>query len=300
MGLSKRATIALAGSTAAVVTVAGVWLVFGGGTTLTSGQAQPQLSVSVTTSVPATTLTTTEVAPTTDAPTTTIGTTKAKPRVVAPVAPPVAAMPAPVKPPANIPVPPPPHVAPPPGCTATHTGNPASHANVQSALDAAAGTNYWTGVANPPLVNQNPNGSTSPTLGPPAVITVPTALMEAIAWQESGWQSDIQSCDGGNGTMQLQSATASWMNQRFGTPYVYTTLSGNAAIGAEYIEWLIGYFGENSFNYHYDITDPDMLAAVLDAYNSGAGSVQFAGGHTVVSHYAATVTALMTQQPWNG
>ena len=303
MGLSKRATIALGSSTAAVVVVAGVWLVFGGGgTTLTSGQAQPELSITDTTSVPTTTPKTTEAVPTTTAaPTTTVVTTKAKPRVVAPVVPPPAAMPAPVKPPVSIPVPPPPHVAPPPGCTATHSGNPASHANVQSALDAAAGTNYWTGVQNPPLVNQDPSPTNpSPSLGPPAVITVPTALMEAIAWQESGWQSDIQSCDGGNGTMQLQSATATWMNQRFGSSYDYKTLSGNAAIGAEYIEWLIGYFGENSFNYHYDITNPDMLAAVLDAYNSGAASVQFPGGHTVVSHYAATVEALMTQQPWNG
>jgi soluble lytic murein transglycosylase-like protein len=132
----------------------------------------------------------------------------------------------------------------------------------------------------------------------PAVITVPAALMEAVAWQESGWQSDIASCDGGNGVMQIQQATASWMNKRFGTSYDYTTLSGNVAIGAEYLEWLIAYFGENSFGHHYDITDPDLLAAVAGAYNAGPNAVQFANGHTVVSSYAANVMALMRQQPW--
>jgi soluble lytic murein transglycosylase-like protein len=127
---------------------------------------------------------------------------------------------------------------------------------------------------------------------------VPTALIEAVAWQESGWQSDIQSCDGGHGVMQIQDATATWMNHRFGTSYDYTTLSGNAAIGAEYLEWLIAYFGENSFGHHYDITDPDLLAAVAGAYNAGPNAVQFANGHTVVSSYAANVMALMHQQPW--
>ncbi|HEX4723812.1 MAG TPA: transglycosylase SLT domain-containing protein [Pseudonocardiaceae bacterium] len=307
MVLSKRATIAVACGTAAVVTVAGVWLVFGMGpnndnTTLASGDQSLSNSTTTASTAVTTELTTTEVPTTTTvAPTTTRTTTTTKAKAKAP---PAHAMPAPVKPPANIPLPPPPHVTPPPGCTATHTGNPASHADVKSALVGAAGTNYWVGVQNPPLVNENPpstDGSPdpNPVLGPPAVITVPTTLMEAIAWQESGWDSDIKSCDGGNGTMQIQAATATWMNQRYGTNYDVSTLSGNAAIGGEYIEWLIGYFGENSFDHHYDVTDQDMITAVIDAYNAGPGNVQFANGHTVVSHYAATVAALMSQQPWN-
>ena len=59
--------------------------------------------------------------------------------------------------------------------------------------------------------------------------------------------------------MQIMSATASWMNQRFGTSYDYKTLSGNAEIGSEYLEWLVGYFGENYFGYNYDLSDPDLL-----------------------------------------
>jgi hypothetical protein len=302
MALSKRATIGLASGTAALVVVAGVWLVFGNGGAPKDTAGQALSFTTSETSVRVTTTPTTTLAPTTTVAPTTVATTT-RPKTKAPVAP-VKAMPAPVKPPANVPVPPPPHVAPPPGCTPTKTGTAAAHADVQTALQTAAGTDYWAGVATPPLVNTNPppaDGSpdTSPAFGPRAVITVPATMMEAIAWQESGWQSNIVSCDGGHGTMQLMSATATWINQRFGSSHDYTTLSGNAALGAQYLEWLIGYFGENSFDHHYDITDQDMIVAVLDAYNAGAGSVQFAGGHTVVSHYAATVEALMSQQPWN-
>jgi soluble lytic murein transglycosylase-like protein len=301
MALSRRATIALATGTAALVTVAGVWLVFGNSPSNTTGQALSEVTSQTTTAVTTTTPTTTAAQTTTVAPITVATTTH--PKTNAPAAP-VKAMPAPVKPPANVPVPPPPHAAPTPGCTPTKTGTAAAHADVQAALQSAAATQYWIGVANPPLVNQNPppaDGSPdpSPALGPRAVITVPPALMAAIAWQESGWQSNIASCDGGNGTMQIQSATATWINNRFGKTYDYKSLTGNADIGAAYIEWLIAYFGENSFDHHYDITDQDLVVAVLDAYNGGAASVQFAAGHTVVSHYAATVEALMSQQPWN-
>jgi soluble lytic murein transglycosylase-like protein len=303
MALSKRVTIAVASGTAAVVTIAGVWLLFGtgNGTPSTNGAGDPSLVVATslttdpppTTTVPTTTVITTTVAPTT-VPTTT------RVRTKAPVAA-AKAMPPPVKPPAAVPVPPPPHTTPAPGCTPTYHGTAAAHADVKSALLAAADTQDWSGVSNPPLVNPNPTDGTTPTTvsGPPAVITVPHALIEAIAWQESGWQSDIASCDGGNGAMQIQQATATWMNQRFGTSYDYTTLSGNAALGGEYLEWLISYFGENSFNHLYDMSDPDLVAAVIDAYNAGPNNVVFAGGHTVVSNYAATVEALMSQQPWN-
>lgn len=303
MALSRRATIALATGTAVLVTAAGVWLAFGtGGSPSTTGQALSDVTSETTTAV-TTTPTITTAAPTTTVAPTTVATTT-RPRTNPPVAP-VKAMPAPVKPPANVPVPPPPHAAPTPGCTPTKTGAAAAQTDVSAALQTAAAAQYWNGVANPPLVNTNPppaGGGTnpSPALGPQAVVTVPPTLMAAIAWQESGWQSNIASCDGGVGTMQIQSATATWINNRFGTSYDYKTLSGNAAIGGAYIEWLIAYFGENSFDHHYDITDQDMLVAVLDAYNGGAASVQFAAGHTVVSHYAATVEALMAQQPWNG
>ncbi|HEX4221477.1 MAG TPA: transglycosylase SLT domain-containing protein, partial [Pseudonocardiaceae bacterium] len=198
----------------------------------------------------------------------------------------------------NVPLPPPPHQST-PGCAPTHSGNPAAKADVQSALVSAGSTQYWHGVQSPPMENGNtdPSGTPTPT-GPAAQITLPSKLVEAIAWQESGWQSDITSCDGGVGTMQIMSATASWMNQRFGTSYDYKTVSGNAEIGSEYLEWLVAYFGENYFGYNYDLSDPDLLAAVIGAYNAGASNVTFANGHTVLGSYTRNVEALMNQQPW--
>ena len=86
---------------------------------------------------------------------------------------------------------------------------------VKAALAASAATLFWT---------DQPS------------ITLPANLIEAIAWQESGWQSTIIACDGGLGTMQIMPATATWMNTRFGTNLNVNTLSGNTMLGAEYLE----------------------------------------------------------------
>lgn len=189
-----------------------------------------------------------------------------------------------------------------PNCTPTLTGDNAAKADVKAALLAAAGKQYWASASNPPLVAVDPPADAPPPateqLGGKAVITVPPALIEAIAWQESGWQSAVKACDGGIGAMQVMDPTAKWMNQRFGTSYSYTTLDGNVAIGAEYLQWLIAYFGQNNFGHHYDMSDPDLLTAVIVGYNAGPGAVVFSGGHTVASRYATNVKALMSSQPW--
>src|SRR5438270_4528916 len=77
MALSRRATIVLATGTAALVTVAGVWLVLGtgGSPSTTSGQALSEVTSQTTTAV--TTTSTTTAAPTTTvAPTTVVTTTR--------------------------------------------------------------------------------------------------------------------------------------------------------------------------------------------------------------------------------
>jgi soluble lytic murein transglycosylase-like protein len=301
MRMPNRTRLAVAGAATvtALAAVTGVILLTGGGNNPPAAQPAAnrdtigQTTVSTTVSAgPATTVTTTTTSPPAVKTTTT---TARKP-------PAKTTMPAPTPHPVNVPVPPPPHPAPVPGCAPTFTGDNAAKADVKAALLSAAGKQYWANASNPPLeAVPPPEGSPPPpteTLGPRAVITVPATLIEAIAWQESGWQSAIKACDGGVGTMQIMDATASWMNQRFGTGYTHTTLAGNTAIGAEYLEWLIAYFGENNFGHHYDITNQDLLTAVIVGYNAGAGAVQFADGHTVSSRYATTVKALMSSQPW--
>lgn len=291
MRMSKQTGWMVAGAGAATaLAVTAVLLVTSGGSTPPAPPEDPAAlgaadtaTTSLTTTAPTTTTTTSAATTTTKA----SSTTKKAPTKTT--------MPAPTAHPVDIPVPPPPHPAPVPDCAPTLAGPNAAKPDVKAALVAAAGKQYWAHASNPPMVAVDPPDTGTPQ---PAVITVPPALIEAVAWQESGWQSAIKSCDGGVGTMQIMDPTASWMNQRFGTSYPHTTLAGNVAIGAEYLEWLIAYFGENNFGHHYDITDPDLLTAVIVGYNAGAGAVQFSGGHTVASHYATTVKALMTSQPW--
>jgi hypothetical protein len=292
MGMSKQARWTVAGAGAATALAVTAVLLVTGGSPTPPAQDPAALGVA---DAPATSLTTTSAATTTTtsaAVSTTTTTAKASTTRKAPTK---TTMPPPTAHPVDIPVPPPAHPAPVPDCAPTLTGVNAAKPDVKAALVAAAGKQYWAHASNPPMVAVDPPDTGTPQ---PAAITIPPALIEAIAWQESGWQSAIKACDGGIGTMQIMDATASWMNQRFGTSYPDTSLAGNVAIGAEYLEWLIAYFGENNFGHHYDITDPDLLTAVIVGYNAGAGAVQFSGGHTVASHYATTVKALMTSQPW--
>jgi hypothetical protein len=215
-------------------------------------------------------------------------------------APPTTAAPSPTRPkispskkPTQVPLPPaPPHptgpepTSPAPGATCpTYTGPGATKAAVRSALDTAAGTHFWA--------------TSAPS------ISVPVNLMHAVAWQESGWQSTILACDGGIGTMQVMPATADWMNQRFGTSYDVHTLSGNTMLGAEYLEWLVKYFGDVYFQGSYDLSVPavpdgvSLLDSVVSAYNYGAGAVDPTKGRAGIPNwwYVDDVEALTANCP---
>ncbi len=123
--------------------------------------------------------------------------------------------------------------------------------------------------------------------------------MYAVAWQESGWQSTILACDGGLGTMQIMPLTADWMNQRFGTGYDVHTLTGNTMIGAEYLEWLIKYFGEVYFQGSYDLSNQALLDSVVAAYNVGVDVIDPTKGHDGIPNwqYVDNVEALMSSCP---
>jgi soluble lytic murein transglycosylase-like protein len=149
---------------------------------------------------------------------------------------------------------------------------------VKDALATAAGTAFW---------------SDRPS------ITVPASLIDAIAWEESGWQSTIVACDGGIGTMQMMPDTATWMNNRFGTNFDVNTLSGNTMLGAEYIEWLIRYFGDYYYNGSYDLSNQNLLDDVIAAYNAGPGAIDPTAGPSGIPNwqYVDNVEALMTNCP---
>ncbi|GAA2835435.1 hypothetical protein GCM10010441_69870 [Kitasatospora paracochleata] len=186
-------------------------------------------------------------------------------------------------------------------CKPSYTGTNAPRADVDAALAAAAAKSRTFTLSK----------GGSETLPP-----LPTALVKAIAWQESGWQSAILACDGGIGTMQVMPGTVAMMNTKFGTTSDAQTLAGNVQLGTQLLDWLVAYYGDSCFGGTYDLSpDPatgktPLLDLVIAAYNAGAGNVHYnpvtdpaTGVTTGVSvipnpSYVANVKALMTKAPW--
>jgi soluble lytic murein transglycosylase-like protein len=215
------------------------------------------------------------IAPTTNPPTPTPSKT-AKPTTTKKAKPTVAAT---VKPPTNqLPPQPKPTVTEDPSCEQHLPGADASPSEVSAALASAGAKEYW----------KKPGMYAPSPVIPVPTITVPTNLMKAIAWTESSWRSTIISCDKGIGLMQItvdppKIDTAGWLNGRFETDYDVKTVSGNAALGAMYLEWLTMYFGA----YYFGTFDLAATAAVGDngatmrlrdvvisAYNVGNGDLE--------------------------
>ncbi|MFD8593942.1 lytic transglycosylase domain-containing protein [Kitasatospora sp. NPDC059646] len=206
--------------------------------------------------------------------------------------------------------PPPPAVPPhtPPlqsSCKPSYTGTNEPKSAVGDALTAAAAKSRTFTLGSPS------GGRTTDTLPP-----LPTALVKAIAWQESGWQSAILACDGGIGTMQVMPGTVATMNAKYNNTADPHTLAGNVQLGTEYLDWLVAYYGDSCFGGDYDLSpDPasgktPLLDLVIAAYNAGAGNVHYnlttdpaTGaqiGESVIPNpsYVANVKALMNKAPW--
>jgi hypothetical protein len=111
-------------------------------------------------------------------------------------------------------------------------------------------------------------------------------LVEAVAWQESGWHLLIQACDGGIGLMQIQPDTVQWLNANFHTSYDPLTLDGNANLGVLMLSWLYNYYlpfcnqglgnGQtcNGDTIWPGATDNATLRDIIvSAYNEGPGTM---------------------------
>lgn len=182
-------------------------------------------------------------------------------------------------------------------CKPSYTGANAAKSDVAAALVAAAGQSRTLTLS---------AGGTDQL--PP----LPVNLVKAVAYEESGWQSAILACDGGIGTMQIMPATATWMNNKFGTSADAHTLAGNTQLGAELLDELVAYYGDSDFGGDYNLApDPvtgrnPLLDVVIAAYNAGAGNVHYTSttdpatkavtGTEVIPNpgYLASVKALMT------
>ena len=153
----------------------------------------------------------------------------------------------------------------------------------KSALVTAAGKTYWNSEA--PHLKLNAD------------------LVKAIAWQESGWQSNIVNCDGGRGLMQVMPDTVDMINQRFGLDYNARDYKQNAQVGANYLAWLTKAFGDTYFKGKYDLSTKKckthgsmcLLNMVIAGYNAGRGEVDagYASGELPNPGYVDSVRSLM-------
>ncbi|HLG64330.1 MAG TPA: transglycosylase SLT domain-containing protein [Ktedonosporobacter sp.] len=93
---------------------------------------------------------------------------------------------------------------------------------------------------------------------------LPISLLEAIAWQESGWNQHVISRDGGIGVMQIMPYTAMGLNTMTGIRHDPYKLADNIELGAIYLHslWL---------GLHGNIT------LVISAYNEGGWNVVHRG-----------------------
>ncbi|WP_229075264.1 lytic transglycosylase domain-containing protein [Actinoplanes sp. DH11] len=168
---------------------------------------------------------------------------------------------------------------------AERDGKAVSRAKVKSALNAAATKTYWPGSA--------------------PKLKVPSDLIRAVAWHESGWQSNIVNCDGGYGLMQVMPDTESFINQRFEKSYDSHDYRQNAILGANYLAWLTKAFGDAYFKKNYSLspskcksdTSLCLLNMVIAGYNMGRGSVDegHANGELVNPEYVHLIRANMRE-----
>ena len=142
-------------------------------------------------------------------------------------------------------------------------GTAVAKSKVKTTLKTVAAKIYWTNEA------------------PQLKLNYP--LVKAIAWHESGWQTNVFNCDGGQGLMQLMPDTVDMINSRFGLSYNVSNYQQNATAGANYLAWLTRYMSQKAFNNDktFDLSAAKckthsswcLLNLVISAYQFGPGDV---------------------------
>lgn len=107
---------------------------------------------------------------------------------------------------------------------------------------------------------------------------LPSNLLLAIAWQESGWTQHVISKDGGIGVMQIMPYTAMSLNKSTGQSWDPYKTQDNIKLGASFLRSLCSTFNWN-------------MTKVVSAYNAGAWTVQHKG--IINKRYVKNVLALM-------
>jgi LysM repeat protein len=108
---------------------------------------------------------------------------------------------------------------------------------------------------------------------------VPQSLLEAMTWNESGWQNHVTSGVGARGIGQIMPGTARHINEMAGTKLDANKTSDNIKMSAIYLKYLIK---ENNGDYKM----------ALASYYQGLGSVRSIGLYDDTKQYITTITAL--------
>ena len=172
-----------------------------------------------------------------------------------------------------------------PACAHYDKTTPVSKTKIKAALKTAAARIYWR------------------TEAPTLKLNYP--LVKAVAWQESGWKSNIHNCDGGTGVMQVMPETVTMINNRFGLSYDASNYQDNAFVGANYLAWMTRWVGHNYFADSQNLsaskckttTSWCLLNVVISGYNAGQGSIEAAAASKALPNpgYVSAVRALMTR-----
>jgi N-acetylmuramoyl-L-alanine amidase len=107
------------------------------------------------------------------------------------------------------------------------------------------------------------------------------SLLEAIAWQESGWQQGVVSSAGAVGTGQLMPDTASFISSTLvGMPLNINSVSDNIRMSAAFLAYLADIEGNNQ-------------CATIAAYYEGPLNLSEYGVFPESQTYVASVEALI-------
>lgn len=114
------------------------------------------------------------------------------------------------------------------------------------------------------------------------------ALVQALAWQESGWQQGVTSPAGATGVMQVLPTTGAWVAAEIvGAPLdISGSASDNIVAGVAYLSWLADRSGSTEM--------------MLSAYVQGQNSVARDGVFPETRAYIANVLALRDYIAANG
>jgi murein DD-endopeptidase MepM/ murein hydrolase activator NlpD len=109
------------------------------------------------------------------------------------------------------------------------------------------------------------------------------ALLEAIGWQESGWQQDVVSSTGAIGAGQIEPATGQFIaNQLIGEPMNINSVSDNIRMSAAFLAYLADVEGNNR-------------CLTIAAYYEGPLNLGQVGAYPDTQAYVASVEALIPE-----